>query len=487
MVRERAKRSKTGCLTCRKRKVKCDETRFKCNQCIRHRFSCEWPNEPPQVTSQSLFRGANRRNLPANSKLSVQPALTDRHIACANSLILSQQDRLSLEYFPSSTVYCFYDFFEWGALQYLVKVIAPRSKLVTRMILALSASEMHQSGLKNDHNPVERPVDEGLIHYTQALQELLKELSGPTQGDLVDAKLATLIFMIHYELQFTGSIDRVQTHLRGFWALISDHSIFEKRHTQSRNLLMEVSDPHLVLSCQLTGWALYLDITATSFGVSSSLLKLLLSSDNPALSPMRLYQLSRLGGHRLWGEPLSGDHMLADAELYRPVELGWLVLLARFTISDLRSGGKRHNAENTKSSSILDHLLDLRERYCDLLHIADESPKSRWTSNLEVITRFASFYWANILFYHRMLNDPAPQNDLHKEAVFKITNLLYYRHKQDSDLRKQSRVVWCTFMAAIETHDPVHRDWLVKRLRDVRNVSIECKQLWSQADAILRK
>jgi Fungal specific transcription factor domain len=202
------------------------------------------------VTSQSSFRRANGHSL----QLSIQPALTDRHITCSNSLFLSQEDRLSLEYFPSSSVYGFYNFFEWGALQYVVKVIAPRNKLVTRMIIALSASEMYQSGLKNDS-----AVDEGLIHYTQGLQELLKELSGSTQGDFVDSKLATLLFMIHYELQFTGSIQRVQTHLRGFWALISDHSLFQKRHvdhTQSRDLLKEVSNPHLVLSCQLIGWAL---------------------------------------------------------------------------------------------------------------------------------------------------------------------------------------------------------------------------------------
>lgn len=117
------------------------------------------------------------------------------------------------------------------------------------------------------------------------------------------------------------------------------------------------------------------------------------------------------------------------------------------------------------------------------LLIADECSNSRWTSNMEVITRFASFYWAVILFfYHRTF---VPHNELHREAIGKLTNLLYHRHKQDSDGRKQSRVVWCIFMAAIETHDPVHRDWLVERLADVRNVSVECKQLWSMACSIM--
>lgn len=106
---------------------------------------------------------------------------------------------------------------------------------------------------------------------------------------------------------------------------------------------------------------------------------------------------------------------------------------------------------------------------------------------MEIITRFATVYWATILFYRRMLNDPPLENDLLREATFKLINLLRYRHKQDNDYRKQSRIVWCTFMAAIETHEAVHRDWLVERLADVRNVSVECKQLWSMACTILRK
>lgn len=233
-----------GCLTCRKRKIKCDETRLKCKQCIRHGFSCEWPhtNEPLRLIP------AKRKNN------SIQPALTDRHIACANSLILSRQDCISMEYFSSSAVYGLYDFFEYGALQYLVRIIAPRSKLVTRMILALSASEMHKSGLLDNNNSLaRRGIDEGLIYYTQALQELMEDISTPTQGDQIDAKLAALIFMIHYELQFTGSIDRMQIHLRGFWALMSSHSMFEGRQANRGQL---DSTPQLVLSCQLIGWAL---------------------------------------------------------------------------------------------------------------------------------------------------------------------------------------------------------------------------------------
>ena len=90
-------------------------------------------------------------------------------------------------------------------------------------------------------------------------------------------------------------------------------------------------------------------------------MKSVLGSDNPALNTTHLYQLSRLGDHRLWGHPLSDDDMLASDELYRPVELGWQVMLTRFAIWDL-SSGNLSDADHTASSlSILDRLLDLRE------------------------------------------------------------------------------------------------------------------------------
>lgn len=206
---------------------------------------------------------------------------------------------------------------------------------------------------------------------------------------------------------------------------------------------------------------------------------------------------------------MADEDLLADDELYKTVELGWQVMLARFAIWDLKSRGNASNADTTASLfSILHRLLGLREvravlrsfsnswflishfqKYCDVLHAADEAPKGQWTPNLEVLSRFAAFYWANILFYHRMLNDHypsvTPQYDLHREAISKLVMLLYYRYNQDKNLRKQSRVVWCYFMAATETQDPVHRDWLAERLAEVRDVSVECKHLWTTASAIL--
>ena len=58
-------RSKTGCTTCRERKVKCDERRPICNTCHRLTLSCSWI---PQIRKQRTMR------TPKQTKSPNQPA-----------------------------------------------------------------------------------------------------------------------------------------------------------------------------------------------------------------------------------------------------------------------------------------------------------------------------------------------------------------------------------------------------------------------------
>jgi hypothetical protein len=50
-IRIRKQRSKTGCFTCRKRKVRCDEHRPVCNSCIRLRLACSYLPADGEVSS----------------------------------------------------------------------------------------------------------------------------------------------------------------------------------------------------------------------------------------------------------------------------------------------------------------------------------------------------------------------------------------------------------------------------------------------------
>jgi hypothetical protein len=104
---------------------------------------------------------------------------------------------------------------------------------------------------------------------------------------------------------------------------------------------------------------------------------------------------------------------------------------------------------------------------------------------METITRIVACYWATILFHRRMLGNPGPQNELHLDAVEKATNLLFVHYEQENEKLSHSRLVWSISIAAIETHDPIHRRWLLERLRDARGLSTECDWACATAEDIL--
>ncbi|TXB97686.1 hypothetical protein FocTR4_00011777 [Fusarium oxysporum f. sp. cubense] len=113
-----------GCLTCRIRKVKCDEQRPVCKRCENSPNKCEWL-EPGQALSargkrvESPAYGSPRLLASSESPASfdsgspVSPAsghdfprshLAAAHIPLANSLQLSEQDRAAFAYIPYSTM-----------------------------------------------------------------------------------------------------------------------------------------------------------------------------------------------------------------------------------------------------------------------------------------------------------------------------------------------------------------------------------------------
>ncbi|QYS99609.1 Zn(2)-C6 fungal-type domain-containing protein [Trichoderma simmonsii] len=49
-------RTKTGCLTCRKRRKKCDETRERCKNCSRNALECIWPSKEQEKDRRHLPR-----------------------------------------------------------------------------------------------------------------------------------------------------------------------------------------------------------------------------------------------------------------------------------------------------------------------------------------------------------------------------------------------------------------------------------------------
>ncbi|KAH8898296.1 hypothetical protein GQ53DRAFT_817576 [Thozetella sp. PMI_491] len=506
---QRATRSKNGCFTCRKRKLKCDETHPICKRCTADHFSCDWPVSCPSKNAASPTRSKDKNNktrLPlleprARSdtglqfqnarQVSIGLSPKDQQLELANSMTIAARDRRFLEYFPSTTLYCIYNGGNWSLMQYLVRELAPSSIGVTRMMLAMSASEMHRKGLGMGARAAQEAMDSGLQHYNLALKHLSDSLLGEETGgggESVEALIATIFFMVNYEIHFSNTADRAMAHLRGLWALVSKHPVFHGQEGDAklslvpRNTRAEAS---VYLSCQLILWLLHADISGTSNGATQSLLELLNGSDNPNLQLARVSSLARLGRGRIWGDKYPQGQLLTDMALHRPLEFGHQILALRYHIWALRTSGGPHLSDGTTAESLLDQLLHLGETYSDVLLLADETAAVPWSADIDSITGVCASYWACILFHRRVLGAPGPQETLHEEAVAKIVKMLYYRSEWETDRRRQVRVIWVVFMAAIETPDPIHRDWLLERLRVTRNETVECKALCAAAEQML--
>ncbi|KAF4627939.1 hypothetical protein G7Y89_g10215 [Cudoniella acicularis] len=512
-------RSKTGCLTCRKRKLKCDETRPTCSKCTSQCFSCEWPKETIcrsksqlQASHHALLgrRALERRSQLATTFTPLRSSLRETLWECANSVALTPSDRHSLDFFSSSVTCGRYGFGQWCTLQYIARDVAPSSSGVLRMMLALSASEMHKISSQKSISPKAPGVDPGIYHYNLALKHLRDCLDQRVGGAWsAGAIIATIFFMVQYEMQFSTSVKRVKAHFAGLWAVISTHPLFQGKGSSCKvpprpdgNSGTTV-DTHFVLSCQLIVWLLsvcrdlarnkkpllmlfrYTDVMATSSGASTSLLRRLTNSKNPYLAPSQLYRTAQAGFCKLWGERPPPTQELFSMDINRPVELGQQVLSIRFNIWELRSQGKRGEGECYTSASLLEKLLQLGKEYIDVIQLAETTATIPKVQTMETVTRTVASYWACILFYRRMLGDPGPQNHIYQNAVAKLTDLLYLHYEHDQSKSIHSRLVWPTFIATIEVHDRIHRSWLLGKLRDVYDLSAECGWAFSTAAKIL--
>ncbi|KAH9209566.1 hypothetical protein DL95DRAFT_371997 [Leptodontidium sp. 2 PMI_412] len=63
------RKTKTGCLVCKRRKIKCDESRPECSNCIKHSLSCEFAPPKTSILSSSGYRDKLAANGPNDLNL----------------------------------------------------------------------------------------------------------------------------------------------------------------------------------------------------------------------------------------------------------------------------------------------------------------------------------------------------------------------------------------------------------------------------------
>ncbi|OAL57251.1 hypothetical protein IQ07DRAFT_582466 [Pyrenochaeta sp. DS3sAY3a] len=89
-------RTTTGCLTCRKRRKKCNEDKPICIGCKRNHLICTWPTDGKTKQDVSLVRAPAGQNLSTDTDVAVIPAHASRQNGGANAQIKMIYSTLSV-------------------------------------------------------------------------------------------------------------------------------------------------------------------------------------------------------------------------------------------------------------------------------------------------------------------------------------------------------------------------------------------------------
>ncbi|RAL12916.1 Rh-like protein/ammonium transporter [Aspergillus homomorphus CBS 101889] len=567
-----APRSKNGCSTCRRRKVKCGEERPVCKRCFNLRLTCEWgipvkrgktgenapvrhlqprwpppptrsdpittttaldiaptttavtPRSPQPVTTTPTpvtsigatvgILNAHYANtlaslwppapgtapdfspvspdgfLPASwpvfhpaytQTTPLYPSLSGTEFPCSNALVLSEHDQKYFQYFPSSSIVFYYmKNWQWSSFCYLYQGPARVSRVIMRMILALSASDMYRSGLVVRSPGRPTAEDHGRFHYGMAVKEFRQMLETPKpQVSLAEMEMifATMFLMVAYEWQFGHCLRHLQLHLQGVRSLLETHpELFQSKDFDEVMLSMDTNHSTSDIASRVSFipeqfllWIIYVDINRRVLETTNdSLTDYVLNSDNPALHPDQLHRSARLWSRCFWGKQYPDQEIADDMENYRALELihvGFILWHKAWKcLGDLVETAYTPNTLYTE-------ILSVRDRFSDLILTAKISGAGSTRRTLNTIYMAVSNFYALILFHRRLLSPNQAPAAIHRQA---LNGILENTHKQFAvDQRLLRRLHWPLLMAIIETDDPVQREWLRQRLLELRGVHSE--------------
>lgn len=136
-------RSLTGCLTCRRRKKKCDETKPTCIACTRNHQQCSWPAASVSRSPRCPVSRAMRRDSISGGG-QVDPSVPLSNLSPTRALALSGVSSILLSHYVSETSSLLSSLPPGGNNSFLT-VLMPlcySDELLMHSLLAISGSHM---------------------------------------------------------------------------------------------------------------------------------------------------------------------------------------------------------------------------------------------------------------------------------------------------------------------------------------------------------
>ncbi|VUC26086.1 unnamed protein product [Clonostachys rosea] len=211
-------RVKSGCRTCRARRIKCDEVRPACSRCTSTGRFCEGYG----IWGVNASRGPERRTLSRGSEISLP-----RPPPPISILVGSTEEKDYFDWFKARTLHRLCGSFVSRFWNILVIQGSFQEPAIMHAVLALSA--IHRRGVDTKDEETAASVIEirnqgqfALTHYLQAIKYLQTHFKSRDKPSLQVALMACILF-VTFEF-FRGHFETGQSHLKSGLRIISSSS-----------------------------------------------------------------------------------------------------------------------------------------------------------------------------------------------------------------------------------------------------------------------
>ncbi|KAN0089103.1 hypothetical protein V8E51_019363 [Hyaloscypha variabilis] len=182
---------RTGCLVCKARKVKCDETHPQCNRCKALDFACKFP--PPQPPKQAFLSNARSSILP----VPIVPRLSSRVLTPnpSSSVPGNESERRYFQLFQDRLSSEFCGFFATPFWTQVILQECHHNPAVRHAIFALSALYKASESRTNTMPADDKHLDFALVQQSKAIGSFRKGFSEVEEYRQVRlALLASMLF-----------------------------------------------------------------------------------------------------------------------------------------------------------------------------------------------------------------------------------------------------------------------------------------------------
>ena len=577
-------RSRSGCWTCRGKKVKCDEVRPNCRRCLRLGLTCDYarrarrrakhsssPRPPSSFERVLSFLGSDLSASPPSdasalassdtSTLAVVPRSpidSDSEAQSNDDRPSSSSSQLDLQVLPHpfsspsppSIAPCGFtldaahheaiDFFRntfaplyhtktpaFSLFSIMLKV-ARDDPLVMHMILALGGREIDGRLLEQQHQRNEHVLDKDIVraetqskhrymalrHYSAALRIMADVIGRSQEYEEInlDSVMNAVFLMALYELlhgddryqginnHLVGGAHIVRQHCSSLLRNLANRTHHAKRRTRAEPLATrtQASGEGMVsqFSARILSYLTDLDSQTSNIqGVESPISNLLNHLTRQSESTEHMYWPSTLAAldglgdytdslYRLvWGDDYPQYELMDDMENRKVFKLRGACMQLRYmngrlSAAMLSNAGKEAIAGRAESMKAA--LKQVEEDFAELFVVASKLTVETGSSHRLIanIRWIVSLYHGEALEYLRVtqgMDSDLELDERQRHSLRLVMSLAVQAYRLQGKVA-MLRVARPLFIAALETDDIIHREWIMQRFDELKEYGRNCRR-----------